>query len=81
MMRYLGIAAGALLFPMSAVSQEFLVAASAAAYGAMAYAECSKIGYTVDPQAWHDLVEQLAPGYTARDFGPNGRMSNIGGST
>jgi hypothetical protein len=58
-----------------------LAAASATFYGTVAYAECPKLGYRVEPQAWHALVEKLAPGHTALDFGPNGQFAKIGGKT
>jgi hypothetical protein len=43
------------------------------AIGAVAYGECSKLGYKVNPNGWHALVEHTAPGVTADDFVRGGK--------
>jgi hypothetical protein len=48
------------------------------AMGTVAFAECPKAGFTVNPNGWHALVETTAPGTTSKDYFTGGRYSDVG---
>lgn len=48
------------------------------AMGTVAFAECPKAGFKVNPNGWHALVEATAPGTTAKDYFIGGRFSEVG---
>lgn len=48
------------------------------AMGTVAFAECPKVGFTVNPNGWMALVETAAPGTTGKDYAIGGRFSEVG---
>lgn len=54
-------------------------AAYLAAIGAIAFAECPKAGFTVNPNGWHALIEH--DGFSASDFMPGAKFEVVGAAT
>jgi len=48
------------------------------AMGTVAYAECPKVGFKVNPNGWHALTETTAPSTTSKDYFIGGRYSDAG---
>lgn len=49
------------------------------AMGSIAFGECQKVGFRVNPNGWHALLESAAPaGVTGKDFITGGRFSEAG---
>src|SRR5437879_25324 len=53
-------------------------AAMFVAMGTVAFAECPKAGFKVNPNGWHALVEATAPGTASKDYFIGGRFSEVG---
>jgi hypothetical protein len=47
------------------------------AIGAIAYGECPKLSYKVNPNGWHALVEHTAPGVAEADFIKGGKYEAL----
>lgn len=48
------------------------------AMGTIAFAECPKVGFTVNSNGWVALVETAAPGTAAKEYAIGGRFSEAG---
>jgi hypothetical protein len=48
------------------------------AMGTVAFTECPKVGFTVNPNGWIALVETAAPTTKAKDYAIGGRFSEVG---
>ena len=64
--------------PQAAFPQDFVRAAIYFANGLSAYAECVKLGYKVDPNAWFALMGHEAPDVSPDDFKRDGRYYELG---